>query len=395
MRIYFLLFGIVFLIGSACSKNVVEIENTQKDSLEIKMSLDMVNLHQYELDSLTPPRPEYIQMYEDTSGLLNLTFLNSFDKSIYFYDYASGGYLNKIDLKKEDSIMFVKPKGYHIKNLDSIYVYDMQFIHMVMTNDKSLILDIISYKGEPDSANWYKSYPQYLPRTVQPFYEVPEGLLLTGQHLWTLSKARIEQFEFTSLMNFKTKKLDFKHKYPKELYGFGYNWQGFFSTSVYSLLHPDGNKMIYSFPVSHDLYMYSLDTEESSKFYAGSIVANTITSIDEDTKNTPHEVKALHFLQQDMYAGIVYDKYRKVYYRFLRKGIPNATLQINKEDKPIVIIILDDEFNYLGEKNIGTGEEWNWENSFVTEEGLNIEYIDKDDIEEHYLNFKTFIPIDL
>lgn len=51
---------------------------------------------------------------------------------------------------------------------------------------------------------------------------------------------------------------------------------------------------------------------------------------------------------------------------------------------------MDEQFEYLGEKLIGTAEEWNWTNSFVTEEGLNIEYIDPKDIEETYMNFKIF-----
>jgi hypothetical protein len=50
---------------------------------------------------------------------------------------------------------------------------------------------------------------------------------------------------------------------------------------------------------------------------------------------------------------------------------------------------MDEEFKYLGETVIGTGEDWYWQNSFVTKEGLNIEYIEKN-FEEVFLTFKTF-----
>ena len=43
----------------------------------------------------------------------------------------------------------------------------------------------------------------------------------------------------------------------------------------------------------------------------------------------------------------------------------------------------------------GTGEDWQWENSFVTKEGLNIEYIDDKDLSEMYMTFKTFVPVPL
>lgn len=58
----------------------------------------------------------------------------------------------------------------------------------------------------------------------------------------------------------------------------------------------------------------------------------------------------------------------------------------------IAVIIMDSNFNYLGETVIGASEEWNWQNTFVTEEGLNIEYLDRKDIAEENINFKIFIP---
>ena len=90
-----------------------------------------------------------------------------------------------------------------------------------------------------------------------------------------------------------------------------------------------------------------------------------------------------------MYAAVLYDKFRNIYYRFLLKGLPGATFSTPKEEKPIIIIIMDENFNYLGETNIGTGKEWNWNNTFITREGLNIEYIG-DDLNEDYLTFKIF-----
>ena len=73
---------------------------------------------------------------------------------------------------------------------------------------------------------------------------------------------------------------------------------------------------------------------------------------------------------------------------FLERGIPNATIQMTMKDKLINVIIMNEKFEYLGETTLGTGKEWNWANSFVTEEGLNIEYLDKNDLDENYLIFK-------
>ena len=179
------------------------------------------------------------------------------------------------------------------------------------------------------------------------------------------------------------------HIYPGQLYGSDYNWEGGLFTEVFPELHPDGEKIIYSFPVSHDLFITGLNSDTYNTVYAGSNFAGTIHSIDRNTRKTPGKIALIHYVRQDMYAAILYDKYRKVYYRFLLKGIPGATIRIQKEDKPISVIVMDENFNYLGETVIGTGKDWYWQNSFVTSEGLNIEYIEKD-FDETTMTLKIF-----
>ena len=96
-----------------------------------------------------------------------------------------------------------------------------------------------------------------------------------------------------------------------------------------------------------------------------------------------------HVLQHDLYTGIRYDSYRKVYYRFMLQHVADATISTDLNERPVVVIIMDEQFNYMGETVLGTGEKWNWYNSFVTSEGLVIEYFDPDlDSLEEYLHFK-------
>lgn len=96
-----------------------------------------------------------------------------------------------------------------------------------------------------------------------------------------------------------------------------------------------------------------------------------------------------HFIRNDEYGAIKYDKYQKVYYRFLRKAMPNAPDNTPWKAKPVTVIIMDENFNYLGEQSIGTGEKWHLENAFVTSEGLNIEYV-ANGLNEDQLVFKIF-----
>ena len=71
--------------------------------------------------------------------------------------------------------------------------------------------------------------------------------------------------------------------------------------------------------------------------------------------------------------------------------MPDAPKDTSWKEKEIAVIIMDEEFNYLGETTLGTENEWNWHNSFVTKEGLNIEYLEDSDIREVNISFKTDI----
>ncbi len=378
------------LILAACNTRIVKIKNEKKEQLNAICQMESNDTKKILLDSVTAPKPQYIQVIEDSTGVRQLTFLNTYDNSIYFYDYNSLQFLKKITWNKSGPDGIQGCKGYYIKNMDSIYIYNMPFTEIVHTNSKGKILGKISMRGRKELKDWPLYYPQYYPQTVNPFIETGGKLILTGQYFPSIPDSIITRFRFSAQIDIKSNEINFRHIYPAQLYGSGYNWEGGLFTEVFPELHPDGDKVIYSFPVTHELYIAKIEADTYRKIYAGSNFAETIYSIDRKVpRKTPAELILVHWARQDMYAAVIYDKYRKVYYRFLRKGIPNATIRTRKEEKPITVIIMDEKFNYLGETVIGTGEEWYWENSFVTQEGLNIEYIEKD-FEEVFLTLKIF-----
>ncbi|MCK9414685.1 MAG: DUF4221 domain-containing protein, partial [Prolixibacteraceae bacterium] len=367
------------LILVACATHTVGIRNEKVGQLKTAFQLEVTGIKRLILDSITAPKPQYTQVYADSTGSRYFTFLNTYTNSIYFFNYNTLEFIKKIAFNKKGTDGIQSIKGYHIKNMDSIYVYNMPVTEIVLANSNGKIQNKISLRGGGNPKAWTMYYPQYYPETVNPFIEIPGKLLLTGQYFFSIPDSMIGKFKITASIDLKTNKVDFRHSYPGELYGSGYNWEGGFFTEGFPELHPDGDKLIFSFPVSHDLFIAGLNANAYRKVYADSNFAGTIYSIDRDNPHkTPGEMILVHYARQDLYAAIKYDKYRKVYYRFLLKGIPNATIRTQKEVKPIAIIVMDENFNYLGETVIGTGKEWYWQNSFVTSEGLNIEYIEKD-----------------
>lgn len=386
-KIYYL---VLFLLIVSCTDNVMSVKNNKEGKLQATYQLVAKRDKVFHLDSETAPRPPYTQIFEDSLKRQILTLLNPYKNAIYFYNYEDSEFVKKIVYPREGANAVLKLSGYYIKNMDSIYIYNMPMTEICLTNSLGGVNNRISLRG--NTPDWPNYYPQYLLETVNPFIHIGDQLLLTGQSFTSIPSVNIDKFRFVAYINMRNNNVEFHHIYPEEIYGSNSNWEGGLPTQVYPTLTPN-NELIFSFPVSHNLYRTNHNSEIYTKTYGGSNIASTIHSIDfDDLVNTPNELIIENYLGEDMYGAILYDSYRKMYYRFLLQGIPNATVNSVKEEKPISIIIMDDKFNYLGETIIGTGKTWNWRNTFVTKEGLNIEYLDDKDINEDYLIFKIFIP---
>lgn len=385
-----LLIYLAISILTSCSNDVIEMRNEKMKRLKATVMLRISEEKKFVLDDNSAPKPQYIQLFEKPGKLRYFTFLNEYNNSIYIYDYLTGNFVRKITFNKKGNDAIQIMTGYCIKSLDSIYIYDKYLNQVIISNENTKVLKRISLKGDGNDKKWFLKYPQYLPKTVSPFIETPKELLLTGFYVTSIPESVIHSFKFTARIDLKTQQVRFSFLYPAEIFGSGYNWPGWGFTQAFTEIHPNGNKVIFSFPVSHDLYIADLNSENYKKVYAGSNFACTIRSLECNPERTTEKKRTIHFAKQDTYAAIKYDKYRNVYYRFLLNGIPNATVRTNWREKPVTIIVMDKDFNYLGETTIGNGDkEWCWQNSFVTKEGLNVEYIEKD-TEETYLTLKIF-----
>ena len=385
LKFYLILFS-MFLFS--CTQNVVRNKNEKAGKLVATHYLVQCGIKKIPIDDDTPPMPLSTQMIEDAVGNRILTTLNTYKNAIYFYDYESERQIRKICYEKEGPNGIPRFVGYYIINMDSIYVYNNMMPEAVLTDSSGIVKQRISLWNEKrqDSPLYF---PQYSFSTIIPFMRIGDKLILTGFSPTPLSSQLIDKFRFTACIDLKTGEAEFLYTYPEELYGSDSNWEGGIATLVYPELTPAG-EIIHSFSVSHNLYIAPWNSTNYKTIYGGSNNASTIQSFDSDPKATPREKMILQNVQEDLYTAIRYDPYRKVYYRIFWQGISGITSGVALVKKPIAVIIMDEQFNYMGETVIGTGEQWNWKNFFVTREGLNIEYIGEDDFDEDYLTFKIF-----
>ncbi|MCM1110374.1 MAG: DUF4221 domain-containing protein [Clostridium sp.] len=167
------------------------------------------------------------------------------------------------------------------------------------------------------------------------------------------------------------------------------NW-GMFAYRLTSIVVNDNGEITTNFPASDSLYVYNPFTGSRKSYFAG---------LTEPIEIKPHENKSyedifINFIINYQYSGIVYDRYRQLYYRIVLHPYPNYDAENLREEcrkKPVSIVILDNEFNKVGE-TILPDKLYYASNVFVTNEGLNIQAVSDDD---DIMEFATFKPVDL
>lgn len=383
----------VFLALFSCKEK--SINNEKYGKLKSEYNLIKSGLKTFELDSITATRIKYSQTFYDNNGKLILTFMNGFDNSIYLYDfYGSKNFFKKIKFEKSGANSVKMMGGYYFHSIDSLLIFDkigysIKFSDSI-GNISETKIDIASEEESKDKAYFLK-YPVYDFTTANSIKKYKDNLLLTGMYPWAINDTMIDKFNITVKINLiDSSQKKHMHTYPQDIYGEGFYWGDPIFTYAYSALSPDSKNIIYSFPVSHDLYIANLEDSSISKIFAGSNTAKDFNAIDKKFSDKRNNMTN-YYLNNDLYANILFDEYREIYYRFVLRHIENESYTAIS-DKNLGVILMDNNFNYLGESTIGSISEYHWENAFITKDGLNIEYLDDKDLKEKFLKFRTFVP---
>ncbi len=155
----------------------------------------------------------------------------------------------------------------------------------------------------------------------------------------------------------------------------------------------DGDKFIYSFYADEDLYLTSSTHEKIEKKKAKSRYIDDVSVFRSTEENFQKMLKAQ--CEHASYGKILYDKYRKVYYRFV---YPPCEIDdysgdyvelIRSGRKNFSIMILDDQLNIIGETSF-PAYTYNPNISFILEDGLyiSLNHIKNPDYSDDILRFQ-------
>jgi len=369
----FLLFPLVI---PGCNKQQVE---------KFKFCLIKSGTKEFLLDEDTPQLSKSVAYYENEAGKYYIHF-NMYRSKYLVYDYNTGHLLNKIildDLLSPSSAMFI--------DFDSIlFVYDSDKNILLISDTTGREVKRVDTKADNlnlqiRSAN-SKNYAPVLIRANKMFYVnmiMGASLIMPGEFK-VLRNSRVAGGFIDLNTGERNNFVFYPDVYFKASYGhINYN-------TLYSCFSKDA--MIVSFPASDYLFRYSLSTFSTDSVKCTSGYFTRIIPLKKERKlaSFNEEESLRYFASNPSYSTVCYDQYREVIYRFVE--LPNKKNAFDPKNtgksimKPSAIIILDKDFNKIGETYIGKG--YDIMNVVITPEGMLLRKMSNDESNVSYDIFK-------
>lgn len=364
------------------------VRNNRAKEFKNQCTLERTGEKVYPLDKNTSGNIEYLQ-YIANDNLLRFSFLNSHTNSIYLHDAESGELLNIIEFDKEGANGVGSIQGYCYHNDDSIFVYEYGSGMVRLANNQGEVITAYPmFDAEAILNDTTKFLTSPYVESRLPMLYRDDKLIMGGGFLAETTLEKADNTFVTLMYDVVNRTAAYANSYPEQYRK--YDWGGgFFYRQPSMAMTPEGRFLI-SFPADHNLWNYDPVTQKRDSLYAGSRLIEKIVPFGAEKKKFPDEVPEQRlsdwYYSQPSYESIFADPYKHLYYRIAR--LPNvehrpATLN----DKPVVVIVLDKDLNYLGEDLLPEGVPYDTFNAYVSPEGLNIRIWNND---EDHLTFYTY-----
>jgi hypothetical protein len=376
--------AILILFISSCDTGGF-IRNEKQNVHKNNCTLIFNGIKEFEIDDETSYLLPYIQYVNCEKGDY-FTFYNRHNNSIYFYDYDSSKFIKKIHYEKEGANGVGDMQGYFYVNDDSIFVYSYWGGTLHFTDSTSTVLSRIRVNEIKNTSNNYDTiYPAPYLQTATPIRKYENKFILCGFVTGETDIETTTNRPVCIVCDIENRTMEYIINYPEQYAK--YNWAGGFT---YRIPYVDINNetILISFSADHYLTSYSLKTRELKKHYAGSSSIKGIKSYPEN-KNFPcNEDKAWEwYMYNPSYQNILYDPYKKLYYRIARLPVKEYNPGDNGNKKPTIIIVLDSNMNYLGEVRLPENIRYEVPNCFVSKDGFHIQVLTDN---EDMLTFYTY-----
>ena len=380
---------ILSLVGLfGCGPDAKHNENPGYGKLKNTLKVSFDSSKAYALDSSTAVSDGTITHSYYLKGKYYMTLFNPQNGNLYFYDDRDQTYQFKIPLLKEIRIKnsVLKMKDYLVKSMDSIFIFNYDGPVVYLINEKGKLIDHfqIGHELGQGKHGYELSSPFANPSVTSPMViSATNELLMTG---WLAGETKSDSAFNRLILNsydLKGRKVAYEMDYTKD-YGTA-NWGGTLFRIPYSTYNPNTGEFVTSLPAKHQVIIRRPDRTLSEKMASSNAVKEISSMDDKEKKYVKYDSNA-HFSTTPSYWAIIYDNYRNVYYRVLQ--LPDESQKLDRygwRSKKNIIIVLDHEFNYLGESDVP--ENLSFETFFISPEGLSL--LDKKNKNDDLAVFRT------
>ncbi len=278
---------------------------------------------------------------------------------------------NKTDTIKIKSNYFWE--DYYYINQDSIFLINRHNGAIYLINSKSELIDSYEIPLLIDSVR----YVIYIARQCD--------IVLKNNSLYLTivgikGSDYIYNYYITMIYNLKTKKVTkLFMKFPDN-YSTNNNWS--VTGSIFTTTFISDDEIVYNFPANEKIFIYSLKDNKIKSIklqkskYIGKFPPETF---DDKRSNKEEDYIYRYWIDKPFYMQLIYDKYRKLFYRIVNHAQPLKDSLNNYNDnftRNWSLMVFDNSFNFISEQFF-EGKKYNNYYVFVTKEGLLLLYDDK------------------
>jgi hypothetical protein len=368
MRIAGLLF-ILLLAGCAIGTQEADFEN------ELIIADTLVR---FPVSDQTYPQSQAVELFESYDSVRYLCYLNPGKNEILFFFLDSMKLSHKISLAQDGPHGVGKAVGFTVGSLDSIYVTSKGRKILYLVNRNGLLLSNNDYSAAcPLSMSSYST-------TKTPVFVTDTCLylpLLPAGNWSTITDKQMVSFNLCLSLNLT--------RGAASLCTAGYPESAYETRSVQYQWCRGDELYVISFERNDKLYT----TVDFAELKATTAKSNFHRKTESPPTNPTPEQYLRYSIETPSYSGIIYDKYRDVYYRICYQGKTTGKddnlMQLASFKPSYSILILNKHLEVIGETLLSENQFYP-EEYFVAKEGFYISEntVFNENYDEDYLTYR-------
>lgn len=359
-----LLFGL-----SACSDNKVN-DNISGVSLKrVRIPIDSISSNYNQM---------YQSFYDESKKQELLYIMNIFTNGIDIYNLETLALENRRSFDINGPTALPKIDGIHVFKKDSFLVLSEQRVDGLIVSDNS-IMSLRKMLGSK------QTFFNHHTSSMTPVLEYKQKLFVYGLPIGGDAPDSTNYLELDLVLDFK--KHTIKKLYNENMNPVDKRWG---NLRFHTRTLDDMGRIVYSFPFTSELLIYDIELDS---FYSKDVPSRFVETPTRLISSGENWTK--HTLENNHFDGILFDKYRELYYRFVKL----STTSLNNEGKlktafhqETAVQVIDKEFNVVTEFKLTPVWQYLSKDSFVSKSGLYISEANhlNENIHEDSLYFTIF-----